>query len=110
MYLHVYLTRPHKTIELGMFTSQPCSGQNLNGSAVGAAFVRAMCDQRSSVSLTEDRSGLSAIIAGFAAHEIGHLFNMGHDMSECFGLVVCAYRSTYVAQKINRLSFVPYDR
>ena len=70
------------------FVFQPCSGQNLNGSVVGAAFVRAMCDQRSSVSLTEDRGGFSAIVAGFAAHEMGHLFNMGHDMSECLWLVV----------------------
>ena len=54
-------------------------GEDLDGASVGVAFIDSMCDQRSSVSLVQDRGGLASTIAAYAAHEVGHLFGMGHD-------------------------------
>lgn len=40
-----------------------------------------MCDERSSVSLSQDDGGAVDSVGLIAAHELGHIFNMAHDNS-----------------------------
>ena len=57
------------------------SGRILDSDVVGLAYVHSMCDVRSSVAITLDRGSRTSTnsVAGTAAHELGHLLNMGHD-------------------------------
>ena len=38
-----------------------------------------MCDDRSSVGLSQDNGGGVDFVGSTAAHELGHIFNMQHD-------------------------------
>ena len=55
------------------------SGIDLDGSTVGIAFVGTMCSTRSSVGVTQDGGRSLSSTASTAAHQLGHIFNMGHD-------------------------------
>lgn len=54
------------------------SGIDLDGSTIGIAFVGAMCGF-SSVGVTQDGGRSLPSVGSTAAHELGHIFNMGHD-------------------------------
>ena len=54
-------------------------GIEITGSTVGIAFTRKMCSNTHSVGVTQDGGGSLSSIASIAAHELGHIFNMGHD-------------------------------
>ena len=57
-----------------------CRGVDLNGTTVGLAFIGTMCDERSSLGLTEDGGTRPlATVISIASHEVGHNFNMRHD-------------------------------
>ena len=56
-----------------------CSGIDIDGSTVGIAFTRAMCSDSQSVGVTQDGGSSLSSVASTAAHELGHIFNMGHD-------------------------------
>jgi len=53
---------------------------DLSGTTVGLAFVGTMCDEFSSVGLTQD-GGVRPLdsVVTIASHEVGHNFNMRHD-------------------------------
>ena len=55
------------------------SGIDLEGSTVGIAFVGTMCSSTNSVGVTQDGGRSLSSTASTAAHELGHIFNMGHD-------------------------------
>ena len=55
------------------------SGIDLTGSTVGIAFIGTMCSSTSSVGVTQDGGRSLSSVASTAAHELGHIFNMGHD-------------------------------
>lgn len=46
---------------------------------MGIAFTRAMCSDTLSVGVTQDGRRSLFLTASTAAHELGHLLNMGHD-------------------------------
>ena len=54
-------------------------GIDLDGGTVGIAFVRRMCSDTHSVGVTQDRGRAISSVGVTAAHELGHIFNMGHD-------------------------------
>ena len=65
-------------------------GINLNGNTVGIAFTGTMCNDRSSLGVTQDGRGSGVEAVGStAAHELGHILNMDHDDplsgSKCLG-------------------------
>ena len=57
-------------------------GIDLDGGTVGIAFIRTMCSDTHSVGVTQDGGRAISSLGGTAAHELGHIFNMGHDGSE----------------------------
>ena len=59
-------------------------GIDLDGGTVGIAFVRTMCSDTHSVGVTQDRGRAINSVGVTAAHELGHIFNMGHDGSEWY--------------------------
>ena len=59
-------------------------GIDLDDGTVGIAFVRTMCSDTHSVGVTQDRGRAISSLGGTAAHELGHIFNMGHDGSEWY--------------------------
>ena len=56
-----------------------CSGADLDGNTIGLAPIGAMCRGFISAGLTQDTGSSVASVASTAAHELGHIFNMGHD-------------------------------
>ena len=56
-----------------------CSGRDLYGQTVGIAFTGSMCNEHTSVGLTQDNGRNLQSVVTTAAHEIGHLFSMTHD-------------------------------
>ena len=56
-----------------------CSGIDLDNSTAGIAVRRSMCSERDSVGVTQDGGRSLSSVASTAAHEMGHIFNMGHD-------------------------------
>ena len=61
-----------------------CSGIDIADDTVGIAFTSEMCSNTHSVGVTQDGGGSLSSTASTAAHELGHIFNMGHD-----GKLVC---------------------
>ena len=59
-------------------------GIDLDDGTVGIAFIRTMCSDTHSVGVTQDRGRAISSLGGTAAHELGHIFNMGHDGSEWY--------------------------
>ena len=59
------------------------TGIDLDDGTVGIAFIRTMCSDTHSVGVTQDRGRAISSLGGTAAHELGHIFNMGHDGSGC---------------------------
>ena len=55
------------------------SGIDLDGNTIGLAPIGAMCRGSISAGLTQDTGSSVASVASTAAHELGHIFNMGHD-------------------------------
>ena len=51
---------------------------------MGIAFVRTMCSDTHSVGVTQDSGRAISSVGVTAAHELGHIFNMGHDGSEWY--------------------------
>ena len=56
-----------------------CSGIELDKDTVGIAYPHAMCNSELSVGVTQDGGRSLTATANTAAHELGHLLNMGHD-------------------------------
>ena len=56
-----------------------CSGIDLDGNIAGLAPVGAMCRGSISAGLVQDTGISVASVASTTAHELGHIFNMGHD-------------------------------
>ena len=46
---------------------------------MGVAFTHTMCSATHSVAVTQDGGRSLSAVASTAAHELGHIFNMGHD-------------------------------
>ena len=59
-------------------------GIDLDGDIVGKAFVNEMCSDTHSVGVTQDGGRAISSVGVTAAHELGHIFNMGHDGSEWY--------------------------
>ena len=54
------------------------SGQDLSGSTIGIAFIGRIC-RRTGAGVVQDASNSLDYVGGIVAHELGHLFSMGHD-------------------------------
>lgn len=54
------------------------SGQDLSGSTIGIAFIGGLCG-RIGVGVVQDTRSSVDYVGGILAHELGHLFTMGHD-------------------------------
>ena len=60
---------------------------DLLGNTIGKAFVGEMCDSAKSVGLSQDKvSDVVEKVGSIAAHELGHILNMGHDSGKCICL------------------------
>ena len=74
------------------------SGVDLLGDTVGKAFVGTMCDSSNSVGLSQDNvRDLVEQVGSTAAHELGHILNMGHDSGKC----ICLRHFQYELVKSN---------
>ena len=74
---------------------------DLIGQTVGLAFLGTMCDCDVSIGLTQDGArGSVESVGATAAHELGHILNMGHDSSKkCYYLRVILLYYIYSAIK-----------
>jgi hypothetical protein len=70
--------RGHSAEQLGFGLTHLMTGQDLDGSTVGIAYMGSVCNGDTAASLSEGTHSttMSALIA---AHEIGHNFNAPHD-------------------------------
>lgn len=76
IYLHVWLCTEDAPY------STTYRGQDIEGSTIGLAYVGTMCSRYINVGLTQDGGrGSLEVIGATAAHELGHIFNMNHDVS-----------------------------
>ena len=62
-------------------------GIDLDGGVTGIAFLRTMCSNTHSVGVTKDRGRAISSVGRTAAHELGHILNMGHDGSEWYTFI-----------------------
>ena len=65
-----------------------CSGIDLDGNTIGLAPIGVMCRGSISAALTQDTGSSVASVASTAAHELGHIFNMGHDDGRKWSCIV----------------------
>ena len=59
----------------------------LDGGTTGIAFLRTMCSDTHSVGVTLDKGRAISSLGRTAAHELGHILNMGHDGSQCYNFI-----------------------
>ena len=63
-------------------------GKDLLGDYAGIASVRTMCSDEKSIGLVQDTGGSVQSVGATGAHELGHIFNMLHDDSGEFEIVL----------------------
>ena len=63
-------------------------GNDFSGSTIGIAYLNTMCGS-ASVGIVQDGHGSATATGSTFAHELGHLFNMGHDGSRCYLHIIC---------------------